>query len=149
MVRLVTAAFGAAFCLLAGFPAQAQNADERALRAAFGRCGEPCVIKSSPGGEVKTFQADGPCFSACAIFADLARSKVCVTSRARFGFHKATLMAVLSSEDGSGKRLEYLGRQDPPHSSDIAGWVQSKGGFPRKGFRTMSAAQAGQFFKRC
>jgi hypothetical protein len=162
MSRLLTIALVAAFSALLALPAQAQSRD-RALRDAFGRCGEPCVIRYSPGGELKRFQAaaaavkrgarrlvviDGPCISACAVFADIARSKVCITDRAVFGFHKATLVSLRSLRNG--RVLErQLGVKDPPHSRDIVRWVKSRGGFPRQGLRRMSARQAASFWRRC
>ncbi len=150
---------------LAALPAQAgARTDAVNVRAALGNCGEPCVISFSQGGEVKTFQAaaravrrgarklvviDGPCLSACVIFADIARSKVCITSRAKFGFHKATMLAVYSYADGSTARVETLGRKDPPHSRDIARWVRRKGGFPANGVLVMSYREARRFWRHC
>jgi hypothetical protein len=91
---------------------------------------------------------DGPCIPACAIFADVARSRVCITGRAQFGFHKASGFAVQRRADGRAQ-LRALGRRDPPHSRDIALWVKDHGGFPRDGLRIMSAKQARQFWRRC
>lgn len=153
--------------ILGGFAApsaEAQNwRDSRALRSAFGACGDPCVIHYSPGGEVEKFQAaaravragarrlvviDGPCISACAVFADMARMRVCITRRASFGFHKATVMGMYQRNDGSYS-MRRLAREDPPHSRDIANWVYRNGGFPARGVRTMNARQASAFFRRC
>jgi hypothetical protein len=89
-------------------------------------CGDPCIIRQNRGGALinfemlgalvlvrkKTIIIDGPCASACALFADLARQYVTITQRASFHFHKT------SNED------------DPPHSPDIARWVNDHGGFP-------------------
>ena len=91
---------------------------------------------------------DGPCISACVIFADQARSRVCVTSRAQFGFHKARDIAVAPLRGGAMLYME-LGRSDPPHSRDIARWVKRHGGFPSEGLLVMSAKQATQFWHRC
>jgi hypothetical protein len=139
------------------------NQKNSALAAAFGACGEPCVIRFSPGGEVRTFQAaalavragskrlvviDGPCISACAIFADLARTRVCITDRATFGFHKAQRIGVRRLGNGTIRKLD-LGRYDPPHSSDIAHWVRRNGGYPVEGLRMMGTKQAAQFWRRC
>ena len=130
---------------------------------AFGKCGATCVIRYNPGGEVRVFLAaaravragakrlvviDGPCISACAIFADQARSKVCITGRASFGFHKARQFAVHSLGNGKARYRE-MGRSDPPHSADIARWVKQNGGFPYEGLRVMSARQATKFWRRC
>lgn len=162
MLRLLTMILFAVFSVLLALPAQAQSRD-RALRAAFGSCGEPCVIRYSPGGELTRFQAaaaavrrgarrlvviDGPCISACAVFADVARSKVCITDRAVFGFHKATLVSLRSLRSGLVVKRQ-LAVSDPPHSSDIARWVKQRGGFPRQGLRRMDSRQAAAFWRRC
>lgn len=162
MQRLLTTILFAAFAILVALPAQAQSRD-RALRDAFGRCSEPCVIRYSPGGELKRFQAaaaavrrgarrlvviDGPCISACAVFADIARAKVCITDRAMFGFHKATLVSLRSLRNGLVVKRQ-LAVRDPPHSADIMRWVKSRGGFPRNGLRRMNARQAAAFWRRC
>lgn len=160
LMRLATAVFSISFVAA---PAAAQSANQ-ALRAALGGCGEPCVIRYSPGGDVALFQAaakavragarrrviiDGPCLSACAIFADMVRSRVCITSRASFGFHKASVFAVHTSSDGTGQKLRLVAREDPPQSRDISNWVRRNGGFPTRGMRTMSNRQAARFFRRC
>ena len=164
MPRILQISCLAACLLLAAYaPAEARPNGGGAFTAAFGACGDPCVIRFNPGGEVHIFVLaaravragakklvviDGPCISACAIFADLARAKVCITSRAKFGFHKASGFAVQRRANGRAT-VRALGRRDPPHSRDIAGWVQARGGFPRDGLRIMSAKQARQFWRRC
>lgn len=66
------------------------------------QCGKPCVIEEDHGGIVDLYTAqanwmasmgtpviiDGPCISACTIFADIDRANVCVTTNAVFGYHK-------------------------------------------------------------
>jgi hypothetical protein len=134
-----------------------------ALHQAFGACGEPCIVRYNPGGELQLYQAaarevmrgarrlvviDGPCISACAIFADMARERVCITDRAQFGFHKARRYAVHPLANGRTRARE-VARRDPPHSQDIAQWVRSRGGFPNEGLRMMSARDATRFWRRC
>jgi hypothetical protein len=153
---------GLSLTLFVPAAAEAQSRDQ-SVRAVFGNCGDPCVIRYNPGGELKSFQAaasavrrgarrlvviDGPCISACAVFADIARSRVCITDRAVFGFHKATLVSLRSLRNGRTVRRE-LAVSDPPHSADIARWVKSRGGFPRHGFTRMSAREAASFWRRC
>jgi hypothetical protein len=134
-----------------------------AFQSVFGPCrGETCVISSNPGGNVRQFLAaaseildgakrmvviDGTCASACVIFADVARERVCITRKARFAFHKAT---VFRAEQGrSGERMRAVARRDPVHSRDIAAWVHRNGGFPVNGMRVMNNREAGQFWRRC
>lgn len=90
-----------------------------AFQSVFGPCrGETCVISSNPGGNVRQFLAaasevlrgakrmiviDGTCASACVIFADVARERVCITRKARFAFHKATVFRAEPSRAGRAR----------------------------------------------
>lgn len=164
MHRLFLAAGLALAGLLLPATGQAQAPGSHAFEAAFGQCrGDVCVIRHNNGGEINRYiraaQAvragakrqvviDGPCRSACAIFADIARERVCVTDRASFGFHKARLYQVAPARGGRPQFRE-IGRQDPQHSPDIAGWVHRNGGFPNQGYRTMNAQTATQFWRHC
>lgn len=151
-------------CLAAPQSAEAQNSGNSAFNRAFGPCaGKTCIVRFNPGGELKTFLAaavavragakrlvviDGPCYSACAIFADLTRNRVCITGRASFGFHKATVLA--SSANARGKRKwREVARHDPRHSRDIASWVYRNGGFPSEGFNVMKSRTAAKFWRKC
>jgi hypothetical protein len=161
MRSMILAAGLALVCLAAPQSAEAQTRGGNAFNKAFGRCsGETCIVRFNPGGEVNTFLRaaaavragakrlvviDGPCYSACAIFADVTRDKVCITDRASFGFHKARVMA---SARGS-RRFREVARHDPRHSRDIASWVYRNGGFPSKGFTVMKASAAAKFWRRC
>lgn len=145
---------GALFSAL--LPSTGTRAD--VISDVLGCSGNPCVVTRNPGGEVSSFKAaareirktgrkvviDGPCYSACAILADMARSNVCVTKKGRFGFHKGYVVA--AANDGN---MYLLRRYTPEHSRDIAGWVKKNGGFPSKGFRMMSNSSAGRYWKRC
>ena len=121
--------------------------------------GDPCVVRYSPGGEIGAFRAaareilrsgrrvaiDGPCLSACAILADEARGRVCITSNAKFGFHKG--YALLRPTAGGEHYL--VARFDPVHSRDIAGWIKKRGGYPTKGVRVMGADAAKRIWRKC
>lgn len=97
----------------------------------------PCVIRKNNGGILEEFQAaakavletnglaliiDGDCMSACAVLADMARPKVCITEHAMFWFHKGY--------NRNFKPGKPLFRFDPPHAQDIRSWVKYMGGFP-------------------
>ena len=111
-------------------------------------CGEPCRITFNGGGRVVDFEAlaiaateegrdvviDGPCGSACALFADLARPRVCIMPAASFHFHRVS--------DGSV----------PPDRPDIVAWVQRHGDFPTQAsgrYTTMDFEAARDFFRPC
>lgn len=120
---------------------------------------DPCVVTFNQGGEVSAFKAaarelkrsgrrvviNGPCLSACAILADEARGSVCVTSKARFGFHKGYVL----EQPMAGGPMRFVKRFNPTHSRDIAGWVKRHGGYPNRGFRVMNASAARQIWRGC
>ncbi len=164
MRSMILAAGLALVCLVAPQSAEAQTRGGSAFNKAFGRCsGQTCVVRFNPGGNLRTFLAasaavragakrlvviDGPCYSACAVFADMTRNKVCITNRASFGFHKARVLASAARGRGRGKWRE-VGQHDPRHSRDIASWVYRNGGFPSKGFTVMKSRTAAKFWRRC
>jgi len=105
-------------------------AGSEAVIRAVGNCGEPCVISGSNGGRMVDFRAaavaiqggarrsvviDGYCASACMTLAALARSKVCITPRAVFAYHKTNFNRPI------------------PLASDINRWISRNGGFPEFG----------------
>jgi hypothetical protein len=120
---------------------------------------DPCVVSFNSGGEVSTFKAaareikrsgrrvviNGPCLSACAILADEARGSVCVTKKARFGFHKGYVL----EQPTAGGPMRFVKRFTPQHSRDIAGWVSKNGGYPNRGFRYMNASAAKHIWRGC
>jgi hypothetical protein len=120
---------------------------------------DPCVVKFNAGGEVGSFKAaarelkrsgrrvviDGPCLSACAILADEARGRVCVTQKARFGFHKGFVL----DQPMAGGRYRLVKRFTPSHSADVAGWVKRNGGYPSRGFNVMGAKAARKIWHAC
>lgn len=164
MHRFLMAASLALVGMLLPSSGDAQSRGHAAFAEAFGPCsGDVCVIRYNPGGQIDLFVAaaeavrtqarrqvviDGPCLSACAIFADIARANVCVTQRAAFGFHKARLYAVQRAIGGA-RQYREVRREDPWHSPDIAGWVRRNGGFPDEGYLMMSSRQASQFWRTC
>lgn len=164
MNRILVAASLALAGLVLPSSGQAQSPGHDAFAAAFGHCpGEVCMIQYNPGGEINRYLAaaeavragalrqviiDGPCLSACAIFADMARERVCITGRASFGFHKARLYAVQPARGGRSHYREVR-REDPSHSRDIASWVYRNGGFPDDGYLMMDAREASRIWPTC
>ncbi len=147
----------AAIVALGLMPATGLRADT--VSSALGCYDNPCVVTNNPGGDVAVFKAaareikrtgrrvviDGPCSSACAILADMARSNVCVTSNAKFGFHQGYIVG----QKAGGGPVYLLGRFKPKHSRDVARWVANNGGYPKKGYRVMSNRSASRIWKRC
>ncbi|MEW5424320.1 hypothetical protein [Amorphus sp. 3PC139-8] len=144
--------------LAGGLTACMSNPDAKTpfVRAFGASCGEPCVLPSSRGGELDYFVAaaeevnagskqlvivNGRCASGCAVFADMTRDRVCLTDRARFEFHKASVY--------TSDLSERLAEVDPPHSDDILAWVGSQGGFPKDGLLAMGERDAEQFWRHC
>jgi hypothetical protein len=90
---------------------------------------------------------DGPWASACVLFADVVRSRVCITPRAWFGFHKGTTHQLLWTP-------QYLiavqrNRFDPSHSPDIDAWVRARKGYPATGVLRMPFKEARRFWPVC
>jgi len=154
MMRLGIAIFGISFLCIA--PAQADFV-ARVLKCD----GDPCVVRNSPGGWVADFEhaahairngarsriiINGKCESACVLLADIARAKVCTTSRARFGFHKyGEAVGIRNGKFIVGKHTLY----DPPHSRDIDRIVRANGGYPRKGMKTLSRSKFAHIWRKC
>jgi len=115
-----------------------------------------CTIRRNVGGLLITFAnaakealnedkllvIDGECSSACAILADKARPNVCITRRAVFRFHKASIT-------GRVRGRIITKYSNPPQSSDIDLWVKSQGGYPDRRFLRMYATQAVKFWPMC
>lgn len=161
-MQLSLALAAAIVALLATTAASHAQSRGSAYESVFGPCrGQTCVIRDNPGGDVRKFLAaaaeirksgrrvviDGQCASACAIFADVAREKVCITKRATFGFHKASVFK--AQVTGNVRKWERIARHDPEHSRDIANWVQRNGGFPVRGLNVMPASEGAKFWRRC
>ena len=142
-----------------GVLAVAYGARADAVSDVLGCQGDPCIVRFSAGGEIGSFKAaareinrtgrrviiDGACLSACAVLADEARGWVCVTSKARFGFHKGYVLRLPTA--GGPPRL--VKRFTPSHSRDIAGWVRKNGGYPSRGFKVMTPRAAKQIWRPC
>jgi len=156
-------AFGFAFSL----PADAAGARVNAFDRVFGpvHCSTRgvCVVTENGGGVIDDFKTAaravnksslmvviaGPCYSACTIFADKARTHVCITPNAEFGFHQASLSLIGRNGEIVGSEPDFL-QPLPGNSSDIAKWVKAHGGYPSpEKLLVMPYAQALQFWNKC
>ncbi len=132
------------------------------LRKNFRECRNnkrTCVITSNDGGIEGEFLSaaeevlagardiimiDGPCASACAVFADKAKAKVCITHRAVFHFHMARLYK-------DNKLKKFIGWAEPEQSPPIRAWVIARKGFPKSRTKMldMPATEAARFWHLC
>lgn len=132
----------------------------RFLEATLGCSGKVCVVGDNMGGDLQNYLGaarealrehtqiviDGWCVSACSLVADRVRPHVCITSNARFGFHKTWDLVIRSDGEefyspGHHKELIYT------HA--LQRWINKKGGEPARGLLTMSNEEAGAFWPRC
>jgi hypothetical protein len=96
-------------------------------------------IKSSPGGQIGEYMdlfeevrqtgervvIDGPCLSACTLVLGVVpRNRICVTSRAVFGFHAAWV----PTEHGHTVQPVATRFMMDLYPSDVRGWIQRRGG---------------------
>jgi len=117
-------------------------------------------IKRDPGGlisghmqafaEVRnTGQAvviDGPCYSACTLVLGMVpHEKICVTRRARLGFHAAWAYAPDGSQVMSESGTAHLWRVYPQH---VRNWITQKGGLSRK-MLFLSGGELASMYRSC
>nr|WP_315838723.1 hypothetical protein [Bradyrhizobium prioritasuperba] len=101
-------------------------------------------ILASPGGEVKQFlrlfgalretgetiAIDGPCYSACTlVLGTIPQDRICVTRRARLGFHAARLFDDEGRESSDPRVNRAVLYMYPPTVRD---WILRNGGLRRK-----------------
>lgn len=117
-------------------------------------------ILASPGGEVGSFLAlfevlrrsgrriviDGPCYSACTLVLGIVpRDRICVTGRARLGFHAAWAYAPDGSKIDSPAGTASLWRMYP---SGVRNWISRKGGLSRK-MLVLSGRELTSMYRAC
>ena len=117
------------------------------------KCGKPCVIEYSAGGNVLGFRlqgqdlaaqktpviVDGPCLSACTLLVDEARGNVCITDRAVLGYHQS-----YADNDG-GRSYTPLQYKTP----GLGAFLENHGGEPKGVFLMVPFAQAKAFYQPC
>lgn len=93
---------------------------------------------------------DGPCYSACTlVLTYVPRDRICATSRAMFGFHRAYTMDMATGRN-MGDSYDDTMRMIQSYPTNIQSWIQRRGGaaaMPSGGFWTMSGSEAG--LRRC
>ncbi|HYF13237.1 MAG TPA: hypothetical protein VD928_03000 [Candidatus Paceibacterota bacterium] len=124
--------------------------------------GNTCKVNAWEGGTIgdfveaylyikrthKRLVIDRPCYSACVVLADLARSSVCIKSGARFYQHSALFLDKTSQ--GNMKRVRTARITfAPPHSSDIAAHFRTKGKYSLRRFKKMDESFARTIWRSC
>ena len=149
------------------------------METLFNCSGPVCVITDSPGGIVVTFEwaaiearekgmyirIDGPCASACVIFASRVRENTCITQRAQIGLHRGQIRRLY---DPSGKQVRIKTEKDidmlfkpprgysvkttyftPNYGKDINDWALKNGKMPYRGMYVMKPHEALRYWRPC
>jgi hypothetical protein len=124
----------------AGF-ATVRIADDRGGR--IGTYMETFATLRSSG---ETVVIDGPCLSACTLILGLLpRTQVCVTSRARLGFHAAWRPDSLGRPVQSSIGTQVLMDVYPPK---VRGWIRRKGGLSKR-MIFLQGRELASIYRRC
>ncbi|MGH6771516.1 MAG: hypothetical protein ACRECO_21150 [Xanthobacteraceae bacterium] len=117
-------------------------------------------IVGDPGGQIgpylESFTAlrnsgesviiDGPCLSACTLLLGvIPRERICVTRRARFGFHAAWHPGNNGSPIHSRGGTQLLMKIYPPH---VRAWIQRRGGLTAK-MKYLSGRELSRMYRTC
>ena len=120
------------------------GAREAFFKRIFGDCGNPCIFEGKlPGGDYEEHefaaaallagarsevQIHWECASACTVFMDLARERVCIGPETVLAFHRGLRYRI---DDLQQPRA--TGILVPRYSPDIERWIRLQGGLPRNG----------------
>lgn len=117
-------------------------------------------IRNDPGGRISDHMQgfarvresgqrvviDGPCYSACTLVLGLIpHERLCVTPRARLGFHAAWAYAPDGSVVPSHSGTESLMRVYPPQ---VRSWISQRGGLSRK-MIFLTGRELASMYRRC
>jgi hypothetical protein len=111
-----------------------------------GRIGTYIEAFATLRGTGETVMIDGPCLSACTlILGILSPDQVCVTRRARLGFHAAWQPdhkgRPISSSSGTQVLMEV-------YPAKVRNWIRRKGGLSRK-MIFLQGRELAAFYRRC
>ena len=132
-----------------------------ALAASSVSAGSAAVrIKADPGGQIGPYLEnlvalrssgerviiDGPCLSACTmVLGVIPRERICVTPRARLGFHAAW------TPDGYGRQLTCRVATRllmDIYPQDVRGWLAKQGGLSRQ-MKYLSGRELAAMYPTC
>ena len=132
-----------------------------ALAASAGSYASAAVrIKADPGGQIgpylETLVAlrgsgerviiDGPCLSACTMLLGvIPRERICVTSRARLGFHAAWHPGTDGHPITSREATQLLMEIYPEH---VRAWIKERGGLSPK-MMYLSGRELAAMYQTC
>jgi hypothetical protein len=117
-------------------------------------------IKADPGGQIGPHLAlllawrksgeriiiDGPCLSACTMLLGvIPRERICVTPRARLGFHAAWRPGENGREVTNDEATRLLMQIYPEH---VRSWIARRGGLSRKVI-FLSARELAEWYQTC
>ena len=124
----------AALLVAAALPAWAETID--VSDAHGGRVADYDARWATHAGADTRVRIVGPCQSACTVLlAHVARSRICVTPQASFGFHLA-------------HRSDATATLWSGYPADIKAWIDAHGGLQRD-FLWLRAPDIYRFFRRC
>jgi hypothetical protein len=118
------------------------------------------VIRNNPGGLISEHYAeftrirdagervviDGRCYSACTlVLGMIPRERLCVTGRARLGFHAAWAYAPDGSKVASPIGNSQLWDNYPP---EVRGWIARRGGLTPK-LMVLSGRELTSMYRAC
>jgi hypothetical protein len=114
-------------------------------------------ILASPGGEASGYLKfftlleesgekvviDGPCYSACTlVLSVMPQNRICVTSRAVFGFHAAQLVDQRGRKSPAPEATRLVAQSYP---SGVRAWIHQHGGLKAKPIFLRGRELAGLF----
>lgn len=117
-------------------------------------------IKADPGGQIGPYlenlmalrnsgervAIDGPCLSACTmVLGVIPRERICVTPRARLGFHAAWNPDQYGQPVTSHTATKFLMDIYPEH---VRAWIKRKGGLTRK-LMVLSGPELAAMYQTC
>ncbi len=117
-------------------------------------------IKADPGGQIGPYlenlmalrdsgervAIDGPCLSACTmVLGVIPRERICVTSRARLGFHAAWNPNQYGQPVTSHAATKFLMDIYPEH---VRAWIKRRGGLTRK-LMVLSGPELAAMYRTC
>ncbi|MFA5997764.1 MAG: hypothetical protein WC791_04785 [Candidatus Paceibacterota bacterium] len=167
MKRTIIAVFAiVAVAMLSG--CATSNDPSYAYKRAFGTASDTISYRPA-GGNLKMFEGaarevkkagrqikiDGECLGECALFADYARTNVCITPNAKFEYRMAILVPGLEDDEDDYRPISITSYDMHKNmlyaklSPGIIRWIEGRAGFPFARVHRMDYQEATKFWKPC